>query len=124
MTGGPSSTRLEPVLNKTPPHVPSGVVIGVQFLPTLQTLKLITIPIILMRKPTLTVTASLTRISRRNIIHVDTVLFGLVFDVSLEFAERPLLELRGVRNALADVFQVLERNGRTVVLNRFSDKCF
>ena len=93
MTCGPFSTRLEPVLNKTPPDVPSGVVIAVQLLSTLQALELTTIPIILVREPTLAVATPLASICRCNVIHVDTVFFGLVFDVALKFTERPLLEL-------------------------------
>jgi len=90
------------MLDKTPPDIPSGIVISVDFRPALQTLELITITGILVREPTLPVTAPLTRVLRCNIIHVNTVLFGFVRDVTLEGAERPLLELRGVRDALTD----------------------
>jgi hypothetical protein len=81
------------VLNKTPPDVPSGVVIAVQLLSTLQALELITIPIILMSEPTPAVTTSLAGICRCNVVHVDTVFFSLVFNVALKFTERPLLKL-------------------------------
>ena len=93
MTSGPFSTRLEPVLNKTPPDVPSSVVITVQLLSTLQALELITIPIILMSEPTPAVATSLAGICRCNVVYVDTVFFGFVFDVALKFTERPLLKL-------------------------------
>ena len=59
MTGGPSSTRLEPVLDKTPPDIPSGVVIRVEFFSTLQALELVTIAVVLVREPALAVTAPL-----------------------------------------------------------------
>ena len=62
-------------------------------------------------------TAPLRRVSRGNIVHVDSVFFGLVFDVAVEFAECPLLELTSVRDALTNVFQILECNRRTVVLH-------
>ena len=81
------------MLNKTPPDVPSGVVIRVQLFSTIQALELITITVVLVRESTLTVTTPLTRVRRSHIIHVDVVFFGFVFDVALEFTERPLLEL-------------------------------
>ena len=81
------------MLDKTPPDIPSGVVIAVQLLPAFQTLELVTITVVLVREPALTVTAPLTRVLRCNIIHVDAVFFGFVFDMALEFTERPLLEL-------------------------------
>ena len=74
-----------------------------------------------MSEPTLAVTAPLTRVRWSHVIHVDTALFGFVFDVALDFAERSLLELTGVRDVLSDMFQVLERNRRTIVLNGFSN---
>ncbi|ERG93655.1 MAG: hypothetical protein J07HQW2_00088 [Haloquadratum walsbyi J07HQW2] len=64
-----------------------------QFFPALQALKLVTVAVVLVREPTLAVTTPLTRISRRNVFYVNTVFLGFVFDVALEFAERPLLEL-------------------------------
>ena len=109
------------MLNKTPPDIPSGVIVGVEFLPTLQALELVTITVVLVREPTLRVTAPLRRVGRCNIVHLDAVFFSFVFDVALEFTERPLLELRGVRDAFADVFQVLDRNRRTIVLNGFTN---
>ena len=81
------------MLDKTPPNIPSGVVIAVQLFFAFQTLELVTITVAFVREPTLTVAAPLTRICRRNIVHVDSVLFGFVFDMALEFSERPLLEL-------------------------------
>jgi len=69
-------------------------------------------------------TTSLTRVRRSHVIYIDTVFLGLVFDVALKFTERLLLELGGVRDTLADMLQVLERNCRTVVFNGFSDKRF
>ena len=50
-------------------------------------------------------TTSLTRVRRSHVIYIDTVFLGLVFDVALKFTERPLLELRGVRDTLADMLQ-------------------
>jgi hypothetical protein len=81
------------VLDKTPPDVPGGVVIAVELLPTLQTRKLITLSIVLVSESTFTVTTSLTRIRRSHVVQVDTVFFSFVFDVAVEFTERPLLEL-------------------------------
>ena len=81
------------MLDKTPPDVPGGVVIAVKFLSALQALELVTITVPLVSESTLTVTAPLGRVSGRNIVHVDAVLFGFLIDVALEFAERPLLEL-------------------------------
>jgi len=65
------------VLNKTPPDVPSGVVIAVQLLSALQALKLITITIVFMREPALAMTATLRSVRRGDIVHVDTVFLGL-----------------------------------------------
>lgn len=79
------------MLNKTPPNVPGGVVIAVQLFSTLQTLKLITVTVVLVREPTLAVTTPLTRVCRIHVVHVDSVFFGFVFDVSVEFSKRPLL---------------------------------
>jgi len=112
------------VLNKTPPDVSSGVVIAMQLLSTLQTLKLVTITVVLMREPTLTVATPLAGVRRSHVIHLNTVFFSFVFDVALKFTECPLLELAGVRDTLSDMFQVLERNRRTIVLNGFADECF
>ena len=42
------------MLDKTPPDVPSGVVIAVQLLPAFQTLELVTITVVLVREPALT----------------------------------------------------------------------
>ena len=50
-------------------------------------------------------TTSLTRVRRSHVIYIDTVFLGLVFDVALKFTERPLLELGGVRDTLADMLQ-------------------
>ena len=86
------------MLDKTPPDIPSGVVIAVQLFTALLTLKLLTITVVLVREPTLPVTTSLTRVSRRNVVHLNTVFFGLVIDVPLEFPKRPLLELTRVRD--------------------------
>jgi len=111
------------VLDKTPPDVTSGVVTAVRLLPAVQTLELVTVTIVLVSEPTVAVTAPLTRVRRSHVIHVDTVLLGFVFDVTLEFAERPLLELTGVRDAFPDVRQVLERDSRTIILHGFPDGC-
>ena len=124
MTRGPFSTRLEPMLNKSPPDVPSGVVIAVQLLSAFQTLELVTVTVVLVRESTLTVTTPLRRICRSHVIYVDTVFLGLVFDVALQFTERPLLELAGVRDTLSDMLQILGRNRRTIVFNGFSNECF
>ena len=105
------------MLDKTLPDVPGGTIVGVQVLPTLQALELVTIAVILVREHTFAVTAPLRRVRRCNIVHADAVLFGLVFDVALEFAERLLLELRGIRDTLTDVFQILECNRSAVVLD-------
>ena len=81
------------MLNKTPPDVPSGVVIRVQLFSTIQALELITITVVLVRESTLTVTTPLAGVGRSHVIYVATVFLGFVFDVALEFTERPLLEL-------------------------------
>ena len=81
------------MLDKTPPDVPSSVVIGVQFLSALQALELVSLTIPLVCESTLAVTAPLGRVGWCNIVHVDAVFFGFVFDVALKFTERPLLEL-------------------------------
>ncbi len=86
-----------------------------QLFSALQALELVTITVVLVRESTLTVTTPLARVRRSNIVHVDAVFFGFVRDVALEFAERPLLELTGVRDALTDMLQVLERNRRAIV---------
>ena len=91
------------MLNQTPPDVPSGVIIAVQLLPALQALKLVTITVVPVRESTHRVTASLTCVLRCNVIHVDTVFLGFVYDVTLQFLERPLLEFTGVQDVLADV---------------------
>ena len=91
------------MLNKPPPDVPSGVVIGVQFLSAFQTLKLITATAVLVRESALTVTTSLKRVGRSHLIHVNPVFLGFVFDVVVTFADRPLPELTGVRDALSNV---------------------
>ena len=95
-----------------------------QLLSTLQTLKLVTITVVLMREPTLTVATPLAGVRRSHVIHLNTVFFSFVFDVALKFTECPLLELAGVRDTLSDMFQVLERNRRSIVLNGFADECF
>jgi hypothetical protein len=112
------------VLNKTPPNIPSGVVIAVQLLSAFQALELVTVTVVLVRESTLPVTTPLAGVGRSHVIYVDTVFFGFVFDVPLEFTERPLLELVGVRNTLADMLQILERNRRAIVLRSFSNECF
>jgi hypothetical protein len=84
------------VPDRTPPDVPSGVGIAVQLLSTLQTLKFVIVTVVLVGEPTLTVTTPLAGVDRSHVIHVDTIFLDLVFDVSLEFTERPLMELRGV----------------------------
>jgi len=81
------------VLNKTPPDIPSGVIIAVQLFSALQTLELITVTVVLVCKTTLTVTTLLTRVRWIHVIHAYAVFFGFVFDVALDFPERPLLEL-------------------------------
>jgi len=55
----------------------------------------------------------------RDFFDRDSILGGFVLGVLLETAERPLLELRGVRDAFADVFQFLERDVCTVVSEGF-----
>ena len=95
-----------------------------QLLSTLQTLKLVTLPVILMSESTLTMATPLAGVGRGHVVYANTVFFGLVFDVALKFTECPLLELAGVRDTLSDVFQVLERNRCTVVFIGFSDECF
>jgi hypothetical protein len=112
------------VLNKSPPDVPSSVIVGVQLLPAFQTLKPVTVTVMLVRESALTVTTSLAGIGRSHVIYVNTVFFGFVLDVTPKLTERPLLELAGVRDAVSDMFQVLERNRHTVVFNGFSNKCF
>ena len=77
-----------------------------------------------MREPALAMTAMLRSVRRGDIVHVDTVFLGLVIDVTLQFLESPLLELTGVRDALSDVRQILERDSRTIVLNGFPNDCF
>ena len=72
MTGGPSSTRLEPVLDETPPDIPSGVVVAVEFLSALQALELVTITIILVGESALAVTTPLRRVGRSHIVLIDT----------------------------------------------------
>ena len=63
-----------------------------QLLSALQTLTLVTITVVLVREPTLTVTAPLTRVRRIHVVHVDAVFFGFILNVALKFLERPLLE--------------------------------
>jgi hypothetical protein len=87
----------------------------VQFLPAIQALALVTVTVILVREPEFAVTAPLRRVLRSQVVHLDIVFFGFVFDVTLEFAERLLLKLTGVRDVLTDVFQVLERNRRAAL---------
>jgi hypothetical protein len=92
------------VLDKPPPDVPSSVVVGVEFVLALQALKLVTITNVLVGEPALTVTVLLTRVRWLHCINQNTVLFGFVIGAFLYGAERPLLELAGVRDALTDVF--------------------
>ena len=80
MTSGPFSTRLEPVLNKTPPDVPSSVVIAVQLLPALQTPELVAIAVVLMCEPTLAVTTPLRCVGRGHVVHLNPIFFGFVFE--------------------------------------------
>jgi len=61
----------------------------------------------------------LTGVLWRDFFDRDSILGGFVLGVLLETAERPLLELRGVRDAFADVFQFLERDVCTVVSEGF-----
>jgi len=56
LTGGPSSIRLELVLDKTPPDSGHGIVVSVEFFPTLQPLKPVTITVVFVREPALAVT--------------------------------------------------------------------
>lgn len=44
-----------------------------------------------------------------NVIHVDGVFFCFVFDVALQLAEHPLLVLRGARDTLPAMLQILEQ---------------
>jgi len=64
-----------------------------QLFPTFQTLKLVTVAVVVVRESTLRVAALLGCVLWLHAIHVDAMLFGLVFDVALEFTERPPLEL-------------------------------
>jgi hypothetical protein len=96
----------------------------VQPFPALHALKLVTITVVLVGEPTLTVTASLTRVRRIHVVNVDTVFLGFVFDVTLELLERLLLELTGVRDSLTNVLQVLGRGSRAIVFHGFPDDCF
>ena len=99
------------MLDKTPPDIPSSVVIRVEFLSTFQSLELVTITIILMCELTIRVATPLTRVRWLHYIHENPVIFGLVYGELLYRVERPLLGLP----TFADVLQVLERNHRTVV---------
>src|SRR5699024_722254 len=54
--------------------------------------------------------------------HRKTAFFGFVRRVVEQAAERPCVELLCVRHAVADVGQVLERDGRTPVFDGFGDK--
>jgi len=47
------------VLNKTPPNVSGSIVIAMQLFPTFQTLKLVTVAVVLVSESTLAVTALL-----------------------------------------------------------------
>lgn len=96
-----SNTMSEPVLDKTPPDAPSFVVVGEKFFPMLQTLKLVGISIFFVYEAAFLMTAPLTRVGW-NIFVVEIMFSGLVFDMLLELAERPQIELDGIRNTLAD----------------------
>ena len=92
-----------------------------QLLSTIQALGFIAITIIFVRELTLTVTVSLRGVLRCNRLHFDAVFLSLVFDLALDFSQRQLLELGSVRVARRHILQSLERDGRTVVFNGFSN---
>jgi hypothetical protein len=96
------------------------VVVGVVLIPALLTLERLPVTVIVVGKPTRR--APLRRVTRVNLYGLDTVFFGLVFDVLGEASERPDVLPRRFGNVLPKVGQILEYDVRTVVLDGFLDE--
>ena len=107
------------MLDKPPPDVPGGIIVGVQFLFALLTLELVTSTVVLVGESALAVTTPLTRVLRLHVVDKDTVFLGLVRNVVLQLVERLLLELLSVRDAFSNLLEILNGNRITVVPSGF-----
>jgi len=75
----------------------------VVFAVALQTLKLVAIAVVLVRKPTGSVTALLAGVLRGDLLNRDSIRFGFIFGICLNTTVRPLLEFLVVADPLADI---------------------
>ena len=108
------------------PHIPKSdvfraVVVGVDFVPTLQTLELLAVAVIFVSEPAVSVRTPLARMVGFDLFNCDTAFWCFVLDVFDETAKRPHMVPLRVGKSLSNISQVLKYNHVAVVANRFGN---
>ncbi len=106
------------------PNIPQSgvfpaVVVGIDFVPTLQTLELLAVAVILVGEATVSVRTPLARVIWFDLFNCHTVFWCFVLDALDKTAEGPHMMPVSLRQSLTDIGQVLEHDYVAVMCNGF-----
>jgi len=101
------------------PDVFRAIVVRIDFVPTLQTLKLLTFAVVFMGEATVSVRTPLARMVWFDLLNRDTAFWCFVLDVLDESTECPDMMPVSVRQSLSNIRQILKHDYVAVVDNRF-----